>query len=159
MHSEVYSKVVVSISDYPLAPQTHYLFSTAKESFRVKKSDLFPLQKNYVYALEQLEKSEKKRTHKDTKEGQEAERKQFAATRIRVYKDFENKIKLKQDTIFEERPNGEFNLLLEIKRQGVYLLSFNENSKVDSAFGDFAKLLKKAGREVHLNLKGDSTKE
>ena len=99
MQSEVFNKVVVSITEHPLAPQSHYLFSTAKESFRVKKSDLYPIQKNYVYALEQLEKAEKNRD-KERREVNESDRKQFAASRIRVYKEFENQIKLKQDTIF-----------------------------------------------------------
>jgi hypothetical protein len=39
-----------------MAPETHFLVTTATDGFRIKKSELFPIQKNYTYALQQLHK-------------------------------------------------------------------------------------------------------
>lgn len=60
---------------------------------------------------------------------------------------------MKKDLIFEEKENGEFNLLLEIKNQGIYMLTFDNNSVVNSQFKSLSQQLKLSAREFHLKIK------
>lgn len=152
MNSEVFTKVITSLSDHPLAPETHFLLTTGKKSFKVKKSELYPIQKNYIFALEQLDKKDKLHNSKKTVPDSSLT-KRFMATRIKTYKFMEKDINEDQILVFNEEENGEINLLLEAESQGIYLLTFNNDSYLRTNFRKLSNILRKSGKEYHLSLR------